>query len=1500
MIEKQRLNIKGMQVDIDNSKAPEDKALYIKNLRFTGKENETLGLTSEQGPLLSDINYEGSITGTPLGNAVIDKYVAIFTHEEEESPNPDHIYRLDIDPENEEKPKLVEIYSGNLNFKEDAPIDTIVYRESENVTKVYWIDNNNQPRVINIAHDPKVGEYNDKSFDFIREIKCNETISVTKNYDGQGLFSAGTIQYAFTYLGDFNQETNIFDFTPLNYISNKGKANSSDDTISNSFTIEINNVDTTFNYVRIYSIFRGSINSTPYCKKVVDIPINKNTTLKYTDNNIGGEAIAPMDIKLAGGQVVSIGTFEQKDNVLFMGDIKKKNEALDTERVKSLLKNVGINIKYKSLPIPDNHIDDYHYTNQLSFNSREIKYFKKGEVYRLGVQLQNEYGEWSNVVYITTVYNNEKNPIKDNDGYQLPYIEMTGVDTASLKDMGYINIRPVVSFLNMTERNVLCQGIVNPTLFNVDCRVNNRPFSQASWFFRPDCNKSVENKIIGTKRGKFHEFRHYHPLPDSERQNAELQNSNKPSSRPVIVDGKTKDDFIKKNSQHFYVDRNICTLNSPELDYDDELINSDYEGIKFKLVGIIPIDTTLSDMDIQSKTPTKNYNTGFGKNNAEKDNPYEKLRPIGFKKPYEKFYEGNCLGSGPYWRDSIEHVNRKELYKKMFYPIWDERITGAGVDVRPIELNYIVYPWHRDFSLNNTQYAVDNSVVSAELKRKVMTNLRFSNNSIYFNNAVNMEIETPELWISDELEVIKITNTSCALYTGNVSYYGNVDYVSMYTNIDTGIHGYPISFAGFSTGDNTFDVIHFGDWGENYYYSFYPKVSGSTKSIFNIDDLYDWFETSMNDKTDATNVYLYSTLHDGGTGSSRYSWKITKDNEKLFFETIFDSFSSEDRDYKKYETMTSKHPLRIKYKSGRHYVFMFKDDELDCQNILPSINGLNNVNDNSNITEKQYFWLSEKVLKGISQHDITDDSIGSDIRNPYLFIAEFYRDRANNLPTDINHWDETVDNSFDGWEVLTEDKLQTLEWLPANSATELNGDILEYVEGDTYYQRYNCLKTYPFDDSATNNIIDICSCMIESRINIDGRYDKNIDQYNIYINNSNYGLVNSAYSQPNNFFSGVYVNNDYDKVDNYNDYLTWSMTKIPGETIDKWTNITLANTLNIKSDTSGITKLINFNDDLIAICPDKVYKILFNENQAITTTDGVPIQIANSGKVTGALLLKTNVGTANKWGVVKTENNVYFYDEFNKDIYGIISEFPNLTLTNGMHNAVKNWSKGSWTIKDNSIVKAIWDKKNKDVLFLQNNVVLAYSEIMQTFTSYYDYMDPYLINIQDRHYWLHRDGTSDQYMLWNHNEGRYCNFFGTKRTYEIDNILNGGEHVDYDKTFYNIEFIADYYDSEDYNELKMNNNTNLAKSPFNQIKVENEYQSTIDFVNLIEERYKPTNTKEKFSFWRFQIPRDTKNGRGLNRFRNTWIKTKLVGEIDEEKITEDKVHIHNINYSYII
>lgn len=73
--------------------------------------------------------------------------------------------------------------------------------------------------------------------------------------------------------------------------------------------------------------------------------------------------------------------------------------------------------------------------------------------------------------------------------------------------------------------------------------------------------------------------------------------------------------------------------------------------------------------------------------------------------------------------------------------------------------------------------------------------------------------------------------------------------------------------------------------------------------------------------------------------------------------------------------------------------------------------------------------------------------------------------------------------------------------------------VISATYGDTWYQRYDCLKTYPFTQEDENSIIEIASFMCETRINIDGRYDRNRGQSsNLNMSSQNFNLINKVYT----------------------------------------------------------------------------------------------------------------------------------------------------------------------------------------------------------------------------------------------------------------------------------------------------------------------------------------------------------------------------------------------------
>ena len=119
---------------------------------------------------------------------------------------------------------------------------------------------------------------------------------------------------------------------------------------------------------------------------------------------------------------------------------------------------------------------------------------------------------------------------------------------------------------------------------------------------------------------------------------------------------------------------------------------------------------------------------------------------------------------------------------------------------------------------------------------------------------------------------------------------------------------------------------------------------------------------------------------------------------------------------------------------------------------------------------------------------------------------------------------------------FTEDALKAATWIPCGPVVNLNTSkvVIEFKWGDTYMQRFECLKTYPFTQEDKNQVVDIASFMCETRVNIDGRYDRNRGQAsNLNVSPTNFNLLNPVYNQLDNFFNYRILDDDYYKISSF-------------------------------------------------------------------------------------------------------------------------------------------------------------------------------------------------------------------------------------------------------------------------------------------------------------------------------------------------------------------------------
>lgn len=1535
MLKSISFRIKGMQRDLSASAFSPEYAYENRNIRIMPTDESTLfSMVNEKGNLTTDIENIGhTLSGTPIGQAQIDDNWVIFTTSKSLGSD-DRIYKLWFNEDSKLEGKL--LYLGSLGFSTDHPIETLSFYENSDIKKIYWVDGLNQPRVINImAADEIIQKWTDTSFDFVQRLKLQEVVNINRDIVTNGNFSPGVIQYAFTYVNSYAQESNIFYTSPLYYISYNNRGANPEDKIGNSFNIAIDKIDKNFEYVRVYSIHRTSIDAIPTIKRVVDLAIaipgryrlpyfadiyntedirvlsvssgsytsltlipnestdpvykwvlnssqysqvslpggnivyiEKGKTLEiivsnpgirgdtrlyyqnnilddpstyilvddyskshasYTDTGESGDIIDPTELLYVGGEEIIASTIAQKDNTLFLGDIILNRSLISStvkDYCKSLTPTFGVIGHAIESPEPTGY---YPYYNSLKQSSADIKTFKYLETYRLGLQFQHYTGKWSEPVWVKDV----RNTVHIESNYsskeivnliQCDVLFKNRTIINELLSQGYIRVRPLIVFPSLYDRECICQGILCPTVYNVQDRYNNAPFSQSSWFVRAnapfDEYKAFHYKQVGddysadtngrdtgdfvnftnsragimyngkgelhsatnydltvtidtTNRGAWAEFRHDYPIPSNDDRKAEIQCIYDPPINPYISIEPNiikASEWVSENKENFYVDQSILTFHSPDIEFDTNVRSIDSSGLKLRIVGFVPITSFVGDIDIQTSTPPLNYQgqdttaMGFYK------------EPIGVENVSRFGYRG--IMSGAFWLDELSGA-----------PTNNPTLAPTG---------FVVYPFHRNGSLNNTKNATE-GYRSAMLDKKKLSNLRFSLNSYYFNpsdiwyaytagSTTKTGISGVSMFDSNEVSLIRVPAPENS-GLNDINYYGNVDKIITYPLVGEKKDGYPIVTTGLRQSANNLHSIFSGD---------YAILSES--------------DAKQSTGTDPVSMKYKSTPH--AVLALNY---------------------------------TSGHKIRI--------LPTLMDNDVGSGNANWFIN-----NENANLSNYKPFWSDSEAV-GVSQDylDIQIPIIKNGSKSGYgpefgwLWLAELYNDN--------------VQNRFGG---QTEEAFENNQWLPAGepvSLVDADGHpkdvvFIRWTEGDTYYQRYDHLKTYPFTLEDQNAITDIISFMCETRVNLDGRYDRNRGQVsNFAITPTNFNLMNDVYSQTNNFFSYRGVNSKRLNLNNFHNAITWTKTKTAGKLVDSWTNVTLASTLDLDGDKGSVRAIRRFNNNLIAFQDRGISQVLYNEQMQVSSTDGVPIEIANSGKVNGKRYITDKVGCSNKWSICETPNGIYFIDDITKGIFLFNGKLDNISDRLGFHSWINAKLTGIniWDPVNFKGFVTYYDKVNGDVFFISKDECLAFSEPLSQFSSFYSYEHtPYFINLKDKGLALNPASGGTVYRVWLHNEGDYNMYFNKYQPFSTTIIAN--PDMPLDKVFNTLEFKADSW-----------NKDSLLNTTFDTLTTWNEYQSGVSTLNNVIG--KPATLKKKFRIWRANIPRDSSNNR--DRMRNPWLYIKL-------------------------
>lgn len=1679
---------KGMNRDISVSSFNAELAFENVNLRLaTNDDNTMMSWVNEKGPSeikITEITqaWDGQtipnmILGTVIGTAIINHQLVLFTTTwgTASLTGLDRIYVFKYDDEEKTSMSGRLLFEGNLNFHIEYPIETMVAYEASYIQKVYWTDNRNQPRLINIAaSDEKIAKWHSTTdskkcfFDFVPVFNMEEDdVTITKNTTSGGLFAPGVIQYVFTYLNKYGQESNIAYQSTLYYLSHSDRGASPEDNVSSSFTITINNADSNFDYVRIYSIQRTSLNADPIAKRLDDLPITKGSAIIYVDNGTTGATVDPTELLYIGGKEIKALTMVDKDNTLFMGNITQVNslvtsiqEYYDDIREENPDDTMGISFKTGiAKKVTNDHATGiYSYTNELNSNHREISTFKGGETYRFGFQLQKKTGEWVEPIFMNDVENTYyPNTSITKDDIFLPYAEAEipigeiancynknrAVDKNDFYSI-FKSIRPVIVYPSIEDRSVLCQGVINPTVFNVEDRIDNSPFAQASWFFRPYVfsNSEERSSSSSSSASNLNIVADYESADNDEEADAKIaDNINKEfedndlledvyvlvASIPVTKSGNSTvlDNILSRGYLTYHVDEVVPISDDGQsatkiVKYDEEI---KFDGAI--ILGKDYTDTTLYRCAFISSTKFKEEDRGDDYNGYYRT---EETKRVKINNTAYKFYKDMkvTISNNLYYYPS--KVYDTDVYVFMFK---DEKYPGTknpSKTLWTVEFPVVTedtYVPESDINGNSLRFAHYDSLYTLDditkaddtpTKGKYLeiegavrtydsvftttkTHSKTTNTQFFVDQSI-LTLNSPDIEFDTEVQSYSWEGLHLRLVGAiPITAYQSSHAIKISTNmIETGHNNDDTSITTqFGTGENSTNTIHnnvsscggqrmIADylWNDVIVTTDKSKTDGVvTKADIANFLVYPWQKTgSLNNDTRAMSVtkdgdtysassYL-ETKKEGHLSYSLNSVYLTnyglvnKEYENLntqvhltenaevvnmrlgaqkydtdqinYYPNIdkvlinsngykaivnYGNYSSTTKDWSK-----TTRPVSVKYKSTSHAIIALKAENQGAASIHtagkddPSIQipimPFATVN---STTVGQYTNNDSKTFWGkkmqFAQGGITLDELFARNSFDFLWLAELYKDVEESSRFGGKGKSAVLGNKW-----LVGGEAQRI-YAPAltNSTsddstdnTTSNNVTLRWTEGDTYYQRYDCLKTYPFTNDDPNQITEILSFMCESHINIDGRYDKNRGQIKNYLMRpENFNLLNPIYSQQNNFFTSRKLDVAENETLSYPNHIYYSKTKESGADVDLWTNVTLATTLEMDGDKGGITSLNRLNDQIIAFQDKGIAQVLFNENTQISTTEGVPIEIANSGKVQGKRYLSNTIGCSNKWSIVQTPSGIYFMDNNDKSIYLFNGSLSNVSFSKGFDA----WSKQNIpTVEDNNAwnpasfkdFRTVYDKLNQEVIFINKDKALAYSEKFGMFTSFYDYgRVPFFENFDDTGVWIKGN------QLWKHQAGDYCNFFGTNKPYSM--TLVASQDPQLDKIFTNLEFRASVEGEGTYDE---ETEVFTPTLPFDSLEVWNEYQHGV--LKLSNGNNKAASKhgndsgvlSRKYRMWRCDIPRDNApidemaeepmgikrfKVRPLDRIRNPWAYLKL----KKDAATNDslsKVEIHDIMATY--
>lgn len=1472
---------------------------------------ETLSYTTNEiNELYSDINDFGE--QVIVGNGKTKNGFILLTTNNEGF---DCVWFLD-----ESTLNLKLLYLRNLDFSTDNPIQILNNYENSKIDKIYWVDGKNQMKFLNIHHSTISGDIENlidlysTSLNLTSEVNLSNPIIDDILYGGT--HTSGIIQYAYSYYKINGSQSAL---SPLSELISLGKSNEEGGTVNEIVgsipKITINNLDSRFTNIRLYSLKYTSYNELPSVNLIADRDVTGLTSFNYYDDGRIIQDITLEEFIFLTGKIIIPKHIESKDNRLFMFNYKDRvyNLTLDKNNIDfraysfpintpqvDVFKNitdydentqtptgdvtsVGINHVTANTFLPENHaaINGYYHNNRYQYNSsiiggegpflkyeiirtsdnknnfRDYKFLKEDELYRIGIQLYNKYGIKSLPKWIADFVTSSNSDLISNLNGQYAGIKLT------FKPEFYVWLNTSSNFLNEDGQYDDFLKPVGFKLLRADRTVSDRTI----------ISQGLTNGMISQSLKTGY----------SDDLNTNITRANEGLKIPWLM--RRFDDYLfpmRASNSYERIDKRPYSNSLPptlinphpqwnghEADANNEFFtnpgrarNSLYQFNQ--LMQLYSPEIIFEMVNNIESTKLKVVGTI--------DNNYNAV-----KARWEEWEYGN-FGSF----DVFENALSK----------FDVKAVGGGGDTSTGAMG-LVGPWwtsqdydHRKRA-NTVQYFRGyngtfrknvNPIIydiygKPEISEAGQGSKKYNNDDdlIYINSLTPL--------ITDErtrggfdvgITTVLANNSRCATFAlgeDNTLTKDRPTIESLFQN--TSVFGnIPGQIGGIK---NNFELSQI------------VSTESEVSSLSFTNQYIGVLETGNiyynNNSVDAITVYNFL-------------------NVKYIFDNITDynTFATDPET----EDLTSVKIAIVDHVDNNIYEVV--DQNTGLAGLVDTTETFDFLEPSSNIIDLYVFnndelysldtsSLNTGYVVGVASTGISYEWTGVEwVENGSFTVDNNYTGGVGLICEFLNSESlKYIGNYYGGNSYEAKTKTVYVEASNYFSFDLLNNlTPTSYIiinPGDTFVQEYKMMKfgknaNNPWNDGLRRT--ELVTVRLESIINQNKRSDESVkDWMNSFSpSQGDFHSYNRVYSQDSNLIKSQDVSYELKINEDFDTGILSSKIKRPGETIDNWTNISVNDTMYLEGKYGSINGVVKHNDSILAFQDTAIANISINPRVQVQGDDGVGIELGVGNVLHDFKYLTTNSGTLNKWGAISANSGVYYYDTINNSIFNIGSQTNKLTDFKGLHSYFQKNIDSVKIRKDNHIlnegIQIGYDYLNNTIYFtfhqLNDSDTISFNELKNEFISLHDFK-PSFYFIKGNTFITSNVNNNK---LYEHVEGVYNIYYDVYKPSYIIYNLNPEPYLDC--VFDNINFKSEvYYEDQD-----------ISNETITDIQAFNDYQDS-NLIPLVNNRN--GNLRRRFRDWNATIPRE-----GRHRIRGPWIKLKLQFENTNNK----KLILHDLIVSYTV